>query len=69
MRNFHKGKPKSNAVYCNCFPGSDIINFEINFIFQIKLFSYMAKQLKTKNSQRPQGPMTNRWTKNNMDFK
>ena len=31
-----------------CFPGYDVINFEINIIFQIKPFFYMNKKLKQK---------------------
>ena len=32
-----------------CFPGYDVINFEINFIFLNKPFSYITKKVKTKN--------------------
>ena len=31
-----------------CFPGCDIINFEINLGFLIKPFSYMTKEVRTK---------------------
>ena len=31
-----------------CEPGCDVINFEINLIFLIKLFSYMIKKSKQK---------------------
>ena len=31
-----------------CFPGCDIINFEINLIFPIKLFYYMTKKSRKK---------------------
>ena len=31
-----------------CFPGFDAVNFEINFIFLIKLFLYMTKKSRTK---------------------
>ena len=31
-----------------CFPVCDVINFEINFGFLIKPFSYMTKNVETK---------------------
>ena len=31
-----------------CFPGYDVINFEIKLIFQIKPFFYMNKKLRQK---------------------
>ena len=31
-----------------CFPGCDIINLKINFIFHIKSFLYMVKKLRQK---------------------
>ena len=31
-----------------CFPGFDIVNLEINFIFLIMVFFYMVKKLKQK---------------------
>ena len=31
-----------------CFPGCDVINFEINVIFLIKYFFYMSKNSKEK---------------------
>ena len=31
-----------------CYPGCDVIKFEINFIFLIKLFCYMTKKLRQK---------------------
>ena len=31
-----------------CFPGCDVVNFEINFFFLVKLFLYMAKKSKQK---------------------
>ena len=31
-----------------CFPGCDIINFEINLIFLIKLFFYLTKMSRQK---------------------
>ena len=31
-----------------CFPGCEVINFEINFIFLIKPFFYMTKNSKQK---------------------
>ena len=32
-----------------CFPGSDVINFEINFIFLIKPFFCMTKKSRQKH--------------------
>ena len=31
-----------------CFPGCDVINFEINFVFLMKHFSYMTKNSREK---------------------
>ena len=31
-----------------CFPGCDVINFEINFVFLIKPFFYMPKNWRQK---------------------
>ena len=31
-----------------CFPGCDVVNFEINLIFLIKIFFYMTKKSKQK---------------------
>ena len=35
-------------VYYNCLPGCDVINLEINLIFQIKPFFYMTKKSRQK---------------------
>ena len=47
----------SQYMYYNCFPGCDVINFEINIIFLIKQSLYMTKSqdkniniLKTKQA-------------------
>ena len=34
-----------------CFQGCDVINFEINLIFQIKSFFYMTKKLRKKSKR------------------
>ena len=31
-----------------CFPGCEVINFEINFIFLIKLFFYITRKSRQK---------------------
>ena len=35
-------------LYCSCFPVSDVVNFEINLSFLIKLFSHLTKKVRTK---------------------
>ena len=37
-------KNGENNIAIVCFPDFDVINFEINVIFQIKPFFYMAKK-------------------------
>ena len=32
------------CIAINCFPGCDVINFEINLIFLIKSFYYMTEK-------------------------
>ena len=36
------------SIWIVCFPGCDVIDFEINLIFQIKPFSYITKTSKQK---------------------
>ena len=35
-------------VYCNYFPGCDLLNFEINLIFRIKSFYYTTIESREK---------------------
>ena len=50
-------------VYCNCFfPGCDVINFEINFIFLIKLFLCITK--KSRQFKYLEKKKILRWNKN-----
>ena len=56
--NFNVSLPLLHEIFCNmciaiaCFPGFDVISFEINFIFLIKPFFYMTK----KSRQKPKYP-------------
>ena len=53
--NFIAWLPLLRAILSNmcitivCKPGCDIINFEINLIFPIKLFCYMKKKSRQKS--------------------
>ena len=42
------GQYDNMCIAIICFPGCDVINFEINLSFLIKTFSYMTKKLRTK---------------------
>ena len=52
---FFKNHAENKAGRCNCMyiasaylPSCDVINFEINLIFAIKQFFYMAKKSRQK---------------------
>ena len=46
--NFIVGLPLHMCIRIVCYPGCDVIKFQINLIFLIKLFQYMTKKSRQK---------------------